>query len=100
MEGQESLFEVIEAEEFQAATRPKTPRGKRQAKTEPRINTTWFALTTHTGFCTVPGHEELIRSLKPDQQAYRQKYPVRQVYEIKPGVFSCRDCFLAEADKT
>lgn len=91
------LFTVVDAETFARSLAPKQ-RSRRSPKTEPRTQTVWFDLVHHTGFCTVPRHDEVQRSLHPAKQEVRQKYPVRHVFTI--GEFDvCRDCFLAEADK-
>lgn len=94
----DGLFEVISEDEFRKES---TQRTAREATTEPRTLTVWLALGTHThlDYCTVPAHDEVQKMLNPEQQEYRQKYPTRMVYEIRPGVLCCRDCFIAEADK-
>lgn len=91
---QQLSFEVISQEEYFKAS---VPKGKK-VKTEPRNYTTWYDLTTHFGFCTVPRHEEIQKQLDPEKKEYRQVYPSRMVYEID-GMKVCRDCFLREADK-
>jgi hypothetical protein len=73
-------------------------RNRRSPKTEPRTLTTWYNLQHHTGFCTVPGHEDVQRQLKPGQQSYRQQYPTRHLFRIG-DLEVCRDCFQAGADK-
>ena len=96
MSESEPLFEVISGEQFR---KDSTPRTTREVRTEPRLQMIWFALPTTTGYCTVPDHEEIQKMLKPEAQSYRDQYPVRHVYEMRDGLFVCRDCFLAEADK-
>lgn len=93
----EPLFEPISAEEF----RRQTIRGtsKREVKTEPRMLTVWYDLPTTPGFCTIPDHNEVQQMLNPEAKEYRQRYPTRHVFEIQEGVFICRDCFMAGADK-
>jgi hypothetical protein len=90
------LFEIISEDEFR---KQNTPRTKRGVVTEPRLQTIWFALPTSLGFCTIPAHNDVQQMLKPEQKPYRQAYPTRHVFEISPGVFVCRDCFLMGADK-
>jgi len=89
-------IEPMTAEEFRKAQIPRT--GKTIA-TEPRTRTVWFTLPTTQGFCTVPDHLEVQKTLDPTKKEYRDKYPVRHVFEIREGLFVCRDCFLAEADR-
>ena len=88
-------IEPIGKEQFQkeAATR-KT----KELVTEPRTRTVWVELPYTLGFCEVPAHDEVIKTLDPSAQAYRDKYPTRWVIDID-GVKVCRDCFMAEADK-
>jgi len=101
------LFEPLSREEYermQPAASPKQEKKKQRTRTvvtEPRTNTTWFQkLGPHVmGFCNCPEHDEIQRMLDPQAQAYRQKYPTRMTYEIKPGLFICRDCFVNEGDK-
>ncbi len=95
-EEQLPLFEIIDADAYRKGT-ARTSKGKK-LKTEPRNFTTWYDLPTHFGFCTVPTHEDVQRTLKPEQKEYRQVYPTRSVYQIGE-YFVCRDCYLAEADK-
>lgn len=92
----EPLFEIISEDEFRKQNVPKT---KREVATEPRLQTVWFGLPTSPGFCTIPAHNEIQQMLKPEQREYRQKYPTRHVFEIRPDTFICRDCFLMGADK-
>jgi hypothetical protein len=99
---EEPLFTPISEEEYNAAhATPISTKRRSGSKvvTEPRIQTVWFALDTHMGFCTAPEHEEIQRMLDPEAKEYRQVYPTRQVYEIRPGLEICRDCFLHEVDK-
>jgi hypothetical protein len=95
MNEQQPLFRVVSAEEFAKSPAP----SKRKAlKTEPRTLTTWYDLQHSMGFCTVPDHDDVYRSLNPEKQAYRQKYPTRMIIRI--GEYDvCRDCYLVEADK-
>lgn len=95
---QEPLFEIITGDEFRKETIT-AASSRKQLRTEPRLQTIWFALPSHQGFCTVPDHDEVQKMLKPEQLPYRDKYPTRYVYEISPGLFVCRDCFLMGADK-
>jgi hypothetical protein len=100
---QEPLFTPISEEEYEAAhAKPITTRRRTGSKvvTEPRTQTVWFTLDTHLGFCTAPEHEEIQRMMNPEEKQYRQMYPTRLVYEIKPGLKICRDCFLHEVDKS
>lgn len=91
---QQPLFEVITKEEYERGT----TGAKRATNTEDRTLTGWYKLTHHYGFCTVPNHDEVYKTLHPEQQEYRQKYPTRMIFEIG-RYFVCRDCFLAEADR-
>ena len=93
------LFEVISETEYKSAIRAEKKARGRTLKTEPRNNTTWFTLPVEAGFCTCPRHEEVQRALNPEQKEYRQKYPTRHVYEIRDGMFICRDCFVHGVDK-
>ena len=95
-----SLFEPISEDEYRRATRP-VSSGARALVTEPRLQTIWFALPTHQGTCTVPGHDEVQAMLSDEKKEYREQFPgnIRYVYEISPGLFVCRDCFVAGADK-
>jgi len=102
----DELFQPISEEEFVAETakgveeaKPTRARAKRTPVTEPRTNTVWFTLPTSFGFCTCEQHEEIQRTLHPEALEYRQKYPVRSVFEIRPGLQICRDCFIHEGDK-
>lgn len=96
---QEPLFEVIDAQTYEAAQRSTSGgRKTKAAKLDERTYTTWYSLVHTMGFCTVPAHDEVIRSLNPEQQEYRQQYPVRMVYEIN-NLMVCRDCFLLSADQ-
>jgi len=96
MSEQLPLFEIIDAETFHKG-QAKTSKGK-TLKTEPRMLTTWYDLPTTFGFCTVPMHDEIQKSLSPEKKEYRQVYPSRLVYKI--GEYQvCRDCFMAKADK-
>ena len=95
---QESLFTVVDAVTFNEQIGQKQ-RNKRSPKTEPRTLITWYDLTHHTGFCTVPAHEEIQELVKPnDQGNYRQKYPTRHLFKIGE-LEVCRDCFIHEGDK-
>lgn len=94
---QESLFTTVDADTFNKQIGKKHSRA-RSPKTEPRTLTTWYDLTHHTGFCTVPAHEEIQETLKPDQLEYRQRYPTRHLFTIN-DVHVCRDCFIHEGDK-
>jgi hypothetical protein len=98
---QEPLFTPISEAEYEAATRPSPSARRKGSKlvTEPRTLTTWIAIETHFGFCTVPAHDEIQRILSPEQQIYRDMYPTRLVFEIEPGIMICRDCFIHEGDK-
>lgn len=104
MDEQLDLFEEISAEEFQTAhsvssKSPPKSRRARVAKTEPRNNTTWYALPHSQGFCTCPAHDEIQQLLNPEEKVYRQKYPVRMVYPITATMDICRDCFVNGGDK-
>lgn len=94
---QDSLFEVISGDEFRKESITRT---RRELITEPRLQTVWFALPTEPGWCTVLSHKETQKMLPPEKKAIRDQYPVRHVFEISPGLFVCRDCFLASADKS
>lgn len=91
-------IEPMSAEEFRKA---QLPRATKTISLEPRTRVTWFTLPTSNGFCTMRDHDEIIRmiSADPEKKEYRDKYPVRHVYELSDGVFICRDCFLQGADK-
>jgi hypothetical protein len=78
--------------------REAAPRNKKVVTFEPRTRTTWVELPYSLGFCEVPAHDEVMKTLTPEQKVYRDKYPTRWVIDIN-GVKVCRDCFLAEADK-
>lgn len=92
----EPLFEVISGDEFRKESISRT---RREVVTEPRLQTIWFALPTEPGWCTVRIHKEIQSLLSPEKRVIRDQYPVRHVFEISPGLFVCRDCFMAEADK-
>jgi hypothetical protein len=96
MSEQEPLFEVISADEYRKESISRT---RRELVTEPRLQTVWFALPTSPGWCTVLAHKEVQKSLPPEKKAIRDQYPVRHVFEMSPGLFVCRDCFLAGADR-
>lgn len=96
---QEPLFEVIDTATYEAAQRKTSGARKSKHNLDDRSFTTWYSLSHTMGFCTVPNHDEVIRSLNDEQKEYRQQYPVRMVYEIGEYMV-CRDCFLAEADKS
>lgn len=102
MNEQEPLFEVIDTATYEAAQRvaPKTskPRKGKEIDLSVRTYTLWYSLNHTMGFCTVPMHDEIVRSLDPTKQEYRQVYPVRMVYPIG-DLLVCRDCFMMEADK-
>ncbi len=91
-------FEVIDAAEF-AKSKAKTS-SPRKVKHDlgDRSYVVWYSLPSYMGICTVPMHDEIIRSLNPEQQAYRQRHePNRFVFEIGDHTV-CRDCFIAKAD--
>ena len=88
-------IESVSRDEF---VRENVARKSKEVATEPRTLTVWTGLPYSMGFCTVPGHEDVQRTLNPEQLEYRQKYPTRWVIRI--GEYDvCRDCFMAEADK-
>jgi hypothetical protein len=89
-------IESMSEDEFRKA---QIPRASKTIATEPRTRTVWFTLPTRNGFCTVSAHEEVQRTLNPEQKEYRDKYPVRSVFEITEDRYVCRDCFLLGADK-
>lgn len=89
-------IEAVDPAEFKREATP--ARRSKELKFEPRTRTTWVDLPYSLGFCEVPAHEEVMKTLNPGQLEYRDKYPTRWVIEIN-GVKVCRDCFLAEADK-
>ena len=101
------LFEYLSPEEFEkeVGSTPKVPsstskgKRKRAVVTEPRTNTTWYALPHTMGYCECPAHDEIQAMMNPTAQVYRQKYPVRMTYEIQEGMPICRDCFVHEGDK-
>lgn len=93
---EDSLFEVISADEFRKESISRT---RRELVTEPRLQTVWFALPTEPGWCTVRTHKEIQNSLPEHKRKIRDQYPIRHVFEISPGLFVCRDCFLARADQ-
>ena len=96
MSEQEPLFEVISGDEFRKSAISRT---RKELVTEPRQRTVWFALPTAPGWCTVRIHKDVQQMLNPEAKEFRDKYPVRHVFEISEGLFVCRDCFLAGADK-
>jgi hypothetical protein len=96
MSEQEPLFEIISADEFRKES---ITRQRREVVTEPRNQTTWFALPTEPGWCTVRTHKEIQSMLSPEKRQTRSQYPIRHVFEINPGLFICRDCFLAGAGR-
>src|SRR5262245_37168731 len=98
MNEQEPLFEVIDTATYEAAQRKTSGARKSKVDLSIRNYNTWYSLQHTMGFCTVPTHDEVIQALSEEQQGYRQKYPVRMVYEIN-GVHVCRDCFLVGADQ-
>lgn len=98
---EEPLFQIITEEEANEPEREqpkKATRKKKSANTDDRTQTGWYNLphTVH-GFCTVPRHEEIQRQLNPEKQEYREKYPVRMLFEIGEYLV-CKDCYLAGAD--
>ena len=96
---EEPLFEVITEEEANVPEKPKSVRRKKSVNTDDRTQTGWYNLphTVH-GFCTVPRHEEVQRMLNPEQQEYRETYPIRMLFEIGEYLV-CKDCYLNEADR-
>ena len=88
-------IETISEEDFRRAQQTAT----KVVVLEPRTRVVWFALPTHQGKCNLPDHEEVQKTLSERALAYRAAYPIREVFEIRPGVQLCRDCFLAGADK-
>jgi hypothetical protein len=102
------LFEVLDEDEFkreqalgasEVPDAPKRTRSKREPKTEPRNFTTWYGLPTVYELCSMDRHAEVQDSLNEEEKAYRQRLPQMMVYELHPGIFICRDCFLQEVDK-
>lgn len=99
--GQQRLFEVIDADEFaKAHVKRERTSSPRAPKTEPRNQTTWWALTTHFGECTVPRHEEVQELLTAEQKQYRRKYGRMRMCAEIGELRVCRDCFQVGADKT
>jgi hypothetical protein len=92
----DALFEVISGDEFRKESINRT---RRELVTEPRLQTIWFALPTEPGWCTVLSHKETQAMLPEDKRKIRDEYPVRHVFEMSPGLFVCRDCFLAGAGR-
>ena len=92
----EPLFEFLDADEWRRTT---VTRTRNKIVTEPRLQTIWFALPSHLGTCTVPSHDEVQTLLTDEQKVYRSHERLRYVYEIRDGLFLCRDCFLAGADR-
>lgn len=99
-------FEIIGEDEFKKAQEKKpratgSPRKRGATKlfnTDDRTKTGWYKLPHTMGYCTVPSHDEVQKALKPEAKAYRQRYPVRMVFQI--GEYTvCRDCYLARADE-
>lgn len=89
----EPLFEVVDSLPVDE------PKAKKSSKhdTDTRTSTAWFKLPSSRGFCTVPLHDQYQGLLSDDAKAYRQKYPVRQVFQI--GAYMvCRDCYTVSAD--
>lgn len=99
-----SDFEIIDEDEFKkaqarkASAKPATGR-KATAKynTDDRTKTGWYKLPHSMGFCTVPSHDLVMETIKPEGKVYRQRYPSRMVIQIGDYLV-CRDCYLAEAD--
>jgi len=90
----DDLFEVISADEYHEAR----TQSSKELVTEPRNFTTWHALPTRLGFCTVPDHDEIQKMLSDEAKEYRQSYPTRWI--VRLGEYEvCRDCFLRGADK-
>jgi hypothetical protein len=99
---QQPLFEVISETQYRQST---TPRGRKVMVTEPRNMTTWIALPTTFGHCTVPKHDEVIDTLSDEQKEYRKKFmdrhnkePIRMIVRIGE-LDVCRDCYYVGADK-
>jgi len=99
-DSQQPLFEVIDASEVPTGRTNTGTRAKKQPKTEPRNQTTWWALTQSLVECTIPGHDEYQDSIiSPEKKAYRSKYgKIRMCIQIGE-LNCCRDCFIGEVDK-
>lgn len=95
----EPLFRVIDESEFLAEeTTPRKTRTPRSANTDDRTQRGWYKLAhPQHGFCTVPRHEEIQKTLNEEQIEFRDKYPVRMLYPIGDYLV-CKDCYLARAD--
>ena len=91
-------FEEISEAEVAEILTPKRSRGsKPKFDLTVRNNTTWFKLPHIMGFCTVPMHDEIMKTISDDEKKWRQNYPSRMTYFIEP-YHVCRDCFTSEAD--
>ena len=88
----------IEPVDKQTFEKEAAARQKKGIVTEPRTRTVWVELPYTLGFCEVPSHDEVIKTLDATAREYRDKYPTRWVIDIN-GVMVCRDCFLVGADK-
>jgi hypothetical protein len=95
---QEPLFQVIDSATYEAAQRSTSKARKSKYNLDDRTYTTWYSLPHQMGFCTVPNHDEVVQALSADKKEYRQRYPVRMVFEIGDYMV-CRDCFMVGADK-
>lgn len=89
-------IEPVSSEEFKREAT--APRKSKSIVTEPRTRTVWVDLPYSLGFCTVPAHEEVMKTIEGEAKVYRDKYPTRWVIRIGE-VDVCRDCFLVGADK-
>ena len=91
-------FEIIDAAEFEAATKP-TPRAKTKTATDEanleRTRTNWFNLQTQLGECTMPSHNDVLAGLGKLELEYRRRYPVRMVLKRSDTEYICRDCWQA-----
>jgi hypothetical protein len=90
-------IESISPDEFKREAA--APRKSKTLTTEPRTRTVWVDLPYSLGFCTVPAHDEVMKTITSEvAKTYRDKYPTRWIIRIGE-LDVCRDCFLAGADK-
>jgi len=93
--------EITEAELLKEITTPVAGRRNKKYDDTIRTQTGWHKLPHVMGFCTVPIHDELQKSICAASEEARlfreQKYPNRMTYLIDPYRV-CRDCYVAEAD--
>ena len=89
-------IESVSSEEFKRES--VKPRKSKSVVTEPRTRTVWVELPYSLGFCTVPAHDEVMKTITGEGKVYRDKYPTRWIIRIGE-LDVCRDCFMLGADK-